>query len=128
MNIQDLLKPEPRPQIPPLNPGMTVRASSKVVEGERERLQVFEGVIIRVRAGGINSSVTIRRIARGVGVERTFFLNSPRLEKVEVVSSGKVRRAKLYYLRQLQGKKARLREKVRPETESKPEQPNKEVR
>jgi len=92
-------------------PGDTVRVHVKVVEGEKERLQAFEGVVIRKRGDGVRASFTVRRISYGVGVERTFPLHSPRIERVEVVRRSRVRRSKLYYLRGLAGKAARLREK-----------------
>jgi large subunit ribosomal protein L19 len=92
-------------------PGDTVRVHVRVVEGEKERTQLFEGVVIRKRGEGGRASFTVRRISYGVGVERTFPLHSPRIEKVDIVRHGKVRRSKLYYLRGLAGKKARLKEK-----------------
>jgi len=92
-------------------PGDTVRVHVKVVEGEKERTQVFEGVVIRKRGEGAKASFTVRRVSYGVGVERTFPLHSPRIERVEMARRGRVRRSKLYYLRQLAGKAARLREK-----------------
>ena len=92
-------------------PGDTVRVHVKVVEGEKERTQVFEGVVIRKRGEGAKASFTVRRISYGVGVERTFPLHSPRIERMEMIRRGRVRRSKLYYLRQLAGKAARLREK-----------------
>jgi large subunit ribosomal protein L19 len=92
-------------------PGDTVRVHVKVVEGDKERTQVFEGVVIRKRGEGARASFTVRRISYGVGVERTFPLHSPRIERIEVVRRGRVRRSKLYYLRKLAGKAARLREK-----------------
>ncbi|MBI3456430.1 MAG: 50S ribosomal protein L19 [Candidatus Rokubacteria bacterium] len=92
-------------------PGDTVRVHVKVVEGEKERTQVFEGVVIRKRGEGARASFTVRRVSYGVGVERTFPLHSPRIERIHVIKSGYVRRAKLYYLRQRTGKAARLREK-----------------
>lgn len=92
-------------------PGDTVRISVKVVEGEKERLQAFEGVVIRKRGTGTGASFTVRRISYGVGVERTFPLHSPRIEKIQVTKRATVRRAKLYYLRELAGKAARLKEK-----------------
>jgi large subunit ribosomal protein L19 len=102
---------EPNPNIPELRPGDTVRVHNRIVEGNRERIQVFQGVVMRIRRGGANASFTVRRIAsHGVGVERTFFFHSPRVEKVEVLRHGKVRRAKLYFLRGRTGKKARLQE------------------
>ncbi len=93
------------------DPGDTVRVSVKVVEGEKERLQAFEGVVIRRRGAGAGASFTVRRISYGVGVERTFPVHSPRIEKIQVTKRAKVRRAKLYYLRGLAGKAARLKEK-----------------
>jgi len=94
-----------------LVPGDTVRVSVKVVEGEKERIQVFEGVLIRKRGDGASASFTVRRISYGVGVERTFPLHSPRIDKIQVMKRATVRRAKLYYLRDLAGKAARLKEK-----------------
>lgn len=100
------------PDIPDIKPGDQVKVHVRIVEGERERVQVFSGTVIRTRRGGNNASFTVRRTAsHGVGVERTFLLNSPRLEKVEVVRGSHVRRAKLYFLRERTGKKGRLREK-----------------
>jgi len=92
-------------------PGDTVRVSVKVVEGEKERIQVFEGVVIRKRGDGVSASFTVRRISYGVGVERTFPLHSPRIDKIQVLKHATVRRSKLYYLRDLAGKAARLKEK-----------------
>lgn len=101
--------------VPDFGPGDTVRVHAKVVEGTRERIQVFEGVVIRRRAGGINENFTVRRIAsHSIGVERTFLIHSPRIDKIEVTRHGKVRRAKLYYLRDLTGKAARIKERRRP--------------
>ncbi len=98
--------------VPNFGPGDTVRVHAKVVEGSRERVQVFEGVVIRRRSGGINENFTVRRIAsHGVGVERTFLIHSPRIDKIEVLRHGKVRRAKLYYLRGLTGRAARIKER-----------------
>ena len=97
---------------PEFAPGDTVRVHVKVVEGTRERVQVFEGVCIARRSAGINSSFTVRKISYGEGVERVFPLHSPRVNKIEVVRRGKVRRAKLYYLRGLRGKRARIAEKI----------------
>jgi large subunit ribosomal protein L19 len=94
-----------------LVPGDTVRVSVKVVEGEKERIQVFEGVVIRKRGDGVSASFTVRRISYGVGVERTFPLHSPRIDKIQVMKRATVRRSKLYYLRDLAGKAARLKEK-----------------
>jgi len=104
-----------RDDIPDFGPGDTVRVFAKVVEGTRERLQAFEGVVIRRRSGGVNENFTVRRIAsHGVGVERTFLLNSPRIDRIEVLRNGHVRRAKLYYLRGRTGRAARIRERRRP--------------
>jgi large subunit ribosomal protein L19 len=101
--------------IPYFGPGDNVRVHARVVEGNRERIQVFEGVVIRRRAGGINENFTVRRIAsHGIGVERTFLIHSPRIDRIEVVRHGRVRRAKLYYLRGLTGRAARIKERRRP--------------
>lgn len=112
MNIIDLLDEEQlRDDVPELSPGDTVRLHVKVVEGTRERIQVFEGLIIALQKGGIQRSVTVRRTAHGVGVERTFPIHSPRLAQIEVIRHGRVRRAKLYYLRDKVGKRAKIRER-----------------
>jgi len=111
MNIASLVKVKPNPNIPVLAPGDTVKVSAKIVEGEKERTQLFQGVVIKVRHGGVGSSFTVRRVAHGVGVERTFPLYSPLVEKVEVVRHGKVRRAKLYYLRGLSARASRIKER-----------------
>jgi len=106
------LNPEPNPNIPELRPGDMVRVHARIVEGQRERIQVFQGTVMRMRQGGANASFTVRRIAaHGVGVERTFLLHSPRIERVEIVRRAKVRRAQLYFLRHQRGKAARLKEK-----------------
>ena len=104
-----------RKDIPEIKSGDTVRLYVKVVEGSRERLQPFEGVVMRLRGGGVNRNFTVRRITHGVGVERTFLINSPRIEKIEVLRHARVRRKQLYYLRGLTGKAARLKE-LRPIT------------
>lgn len=109
MDIKAIVQPKKNPKIPDFRPGDTVHVMARVVEGDRERVQAFEGVVIRKRRGGINSSFTVRRVTHGVGVERTFPLYSPRLESVRVVRVGRVRRAKLYYLRKRVGKRARVR-------------------
>ena len=111
MDASTLVDVKPNPNIPTMAPGDTVKVSNRVVEGEKERIQVFQGVVIRLRNSGPGSSFTVRRVAYGVGVERTFPLHSPMVEKVEVMRHGKVRRAKLYYLRGLSAKKARIKEK-----------------
>ena len=112
MNIIEALEQEQlRQDIPAFRPGDTVRVHVKVVEGTRERIQLFEGVVITRQSGGIRETFTVRRISYGVGVERTFPVHSPRLDKIEVMRKGIVRRAKLYYLRSLTGKAARIKEK-----------------
>ncbi|HLO02982.1 MAG TPA: 50S ribosomal protein L19 [Symbiobacteriaceae bacterium] len=100
-----------RSDIPVFRPGDTVRVQVKVVEGTRERLQAYEGVVIKRQGSGLNETFTVRRVSYGVGVERTFPVHSPRLAAIEVVRRGIVRRAKLYYLRNLTGKAARIRER-----------------
>ncbi len=99
-----------RKGLPEIKSGDTVRLQVKVVEGNRERLQPFEGVVMRLRRGGVNRNFTVRRITNGVGVERTFLINSPRIEKIEVLRHARVRRKQLYYLRGRTGKAARLKE------------------
>ena len=99
-------------KIPDLHVGDTVRVHAKIKEGSRERIQVFEGIIIKKQGGGVNATFTVRRISYGVGVEKTFLVHSPNVEKVEVVRVGKSRRAKLYYLRDRVGKAAKTKEKV----------------
>jgi large subunit ribosomal protein L19 len=115
MNIIDLLEEEQlRDDVPELSPGDTVRVHVKVIEGTRERIQVFEGLVIALQKGGAQRSVTVRRTAHGVGVERTFPVHSPRLAQIEVIRHGRVRRAKLYYLRDKVGKRAKIRERREP--------------
>ncbi len=109
--LDALVPTQQRTDIPDFNSGDTVRVHAKVVEGDKERIQVFEGVVIRKRMKGIVSNFTVRKIASGVGVERTFPVNSPRVDRVEVVRLGKVRRKNLYYLRGLTGKAARIKER-----------------
>jgi large subunit ribosomal protein L19 len=99
-------------KIPVFDPGDTIRVYSKVVEGDKERSQAFEGVVIKKRGGGMRETFTVRKISFAIGVERTFFLHSPIVQRIQVVRKGKVRRAKLYYLRDLSGKKARIEEKM----------------
>ncbi len=99
--------------LPDFNVGDTVKVHYKVKEGNRERIQVFEGTVIKRQGGGIRETFTVRRISYGVGVERTFPLHSPRVEKIEITRRGKVRRAKLYYLREREGKSAKVKEKKR---------------
>ncbi|MCR4430153.1 MAG: 50S ribosomal protein L19 [Tepidanaerobacteraceae bacterium] len=100
-----------RKDIPDFRPGDTVKVYTKVVEGGRERIQVFEGTVIARRGGGLRETFTVRKVSYGVGVERIFPLNSPRIDKIEVVKKGRVRRAKLYYMRNLRGKAARIKER-----------------
>jgi large subunit ribosomal protein L19 len=109
--IQELEREQLRTDIPEIAPGDTVRVSVKVVEGSRERVQVFEGTVIRLRGGGLNRTMTVRRISSGVGVERTFPIHAPRVDKIEVARHGVTRRAQLYYLRGRTGKAATLRER-----------------
>jgi large subunit ribosomal protein L19 len=97
--------------IPPFKPGDTVRVQVKIVEGDKSRIQAFQGVVIKRQNGGIRESFTVRKISNGIGVERCFPLHSPSLEAIQVITRGQVRRAKLYYLRKLRGKAARIREK-----------------
>ena len=110
--IKNLTEEQIRTDLPQLNIGDTVKVHFKVIEGNRERVQVFEGTIIKKRGGGVSESFTVRRISYGVGVEKTFLVHSPMVEKVEVVRVGKARRAKLYYLRDRVGKAAKTKEKV----------------
>ena len=109
--IADLEQAQIRADIPGFRPGDTLKVHVRVVEGSRARIQVFQGVVIRRQGGGARETFTVRKISYGVGVERTFPVHSPSIEKIEVVSRGRVRRAKLYYLRSLRGKRARIRER-----------------
>ena len=108
--ITEITKEQLRTDLPTFRPGDTVRVHVKVVEGTRERIQVYEGVVIKRRGGGISETFTVRKISYGVGVERTFPVHTPKIAKLEVIRRGKVRRAKLYYLRNLRGKAARIKE------------------
>jgi len=108
--IHEVTKEQLRSDLPEFRPGDTVRVHVKVVEGNRERIQAFEGVVIKRRGGGISETFTVRKVSYGVGVERTFPVHSPKIAALEVVRRGKVRRAKLYYLRKLRGKAARIKE------------------
>jgi large subunit ribosomal protein L19 len=113
--LEEVAKRYYKATIPDFRVGDTVRVGVKVVEGNRERVQEFEGVVIRRRAGGINENFTVRRIAsHGIGVERTFLIHAPRLDTIKVIRQGKVRRAKLYYLRGRTGKAARIKERRSP--------------
>ena len=109
--LDEIVADQIRTDLPELAPGDTVRVSAKVVEGNRERIQVFEGTVMRLRGGGITRSITVRALRSGVGVERTFKINSPRIDKIEVVRHGVARRAQLYFLRKRVGKAASLRER-----------------
>jgi large subunit ribosomal protein L19 len=110
MNLMELVEREQlRTDLPDFRVGDTIRVHVKIVEGEKERIQPFEGVVIRKKRGGIRSSFTVRKISYGIGVERVFLLHSPRVDRIDVISQGKVRRAKLFYLRGLKGKAARIR-------------------
>lgn len=108
--LRSVVEDQIRTDIPEFRPGDTVRVHVKVREGQRERIQVFEGAVIRRRGSGVSATYTVRKISYGVGVERTFPLHSPKIDKIEVTRHGKVRRAKLYYLRGRSGKAARIKE------------------
>jgi large subunit ribosomal protein L19 len=111
MNLLQIISNEQlRTDLPRFRAGDTLKVHVKVIEGTRERVQLFEGVVIKRQGGGISETFTVRKISYGVGVERTFPVNSPKIEKIEVARRGKVRRAKLYYLRNLRGKAARIKE------------------
>ena len=109
--IADLERAQIREDIPEFRPGDTLKVHVRVVEGSRTRIQVFQGVVIRRQGGGARETFTVRKISYGVGVERTFPVHSPSIDKIERVSRGRVRRAKLYYLRELRGKAARIKER-----------------
>ncbi len=109
--IAELEQAQLRPEIPQFRPGDTLRVHVRVVEGSRTRIQVFQGVVIRRQGGGARETFTVRKISYGVGVERTFPVHSPSIDRIEVVTKGRVRRAKLYYLRSLRGKAARIKER-----------------
>ena len=116
MNVIDQIEKEQfKESVPELRPGDTIRVHAKVVEGTRERIQVFEGLVIRVTGGGLRMNFTVRRVTHGVGVERTFMIHSPRIDKIEVLRHGDVRQARLYYLRDKIGKEGRIKER-RPKT------------
>ena len=111
MNAMEMLEKEQmRGDIPSFRPGDTVRVYVRIVEGQKQRVQAFEGVVIRRKRGDCRASFTVRKVSYGVGVERTFPLHSPVIDRIEVVNRGKVRRSRLYYLRGLRGKKARIKE------------------
>ena len=112
MNVLDLIqKEQEKPNVPEFRPGDTVKVYSKVVEGGKERVQMFEGVVTVRRGGGLAETITVRRVAHGVGVERSFLLHSPRVDRIEVSKRGIVRRARLYYLSEKVGKAARIKER-----------------
>ncbi|MCX5840470.1 MAG: 50S ribosomal protein L19 [Deltaproteobacteria bacterium] len=114
MNIVEMIEKEQmRSDIPDFQSGDTVRVNVRIIEGQKQRIQAFEGVVIRKKRGDCRSSFTVRKVSYGVGVERTFPLHSPVIDSIEVVTRGRVRRSRLYYLRGLRGKKARIREKGR---------------
>jgi len=109
--MESIEREQMRMDLPNFNAGDTVRVHFKIVEGEKERIQVFEGAVIRKRKGGVGATFTVRKVSYGIGVERIFPLHSPRIEKIEIVNRGRVRRARLYYLRQLRGRAARIKTK-----------------
>lgn len=112
MNVlQQIDLEQMRFDMPDFRPGDTVKVHIRIIEGNKERVQVYQGVVIRRKRGCMNATFTVRKISHGVGVEKTFALHSPRLEKVEIVTRGRVRRSRLYYLRNLRGKAARIRER-----------------
>jgi large subunit ribosomal protein L19 len=117
MNIIDRIDLEQmRFDLPDFRPGDTVKVHIRIVEGAKERVQIFQGVVIKRKRGMMNASFTVRKISHGgVGVEKTFALHSPRIDKIEVVTQGRVRRSRLYYLRDLRGKAARIKERQRPQ-------------
>ncbi len=110
--IDELEKPYMEKEVPDVNPGDTVRVFVRIVEGNKERIQAFEGTIIKKHGAGINKTITVRKVFQGVGVERVFLLHSPRIDKINVVRRGDVKRAKLYYLRERSGKATRIKEKI----------------
>ncbi|WP_428561519.1 MAG: 50S ribosomal protein L19 [Solidesulfovibrio sp. DCME] len=110
--IEQLEREQMRLDMPAFRPGDTIKVHLRIIEGEKERIQVFQGAVLRLRKGGVNSTFTVRKVSDGVGVERVFPMHSPFIERVEVVSQGKVRRSRLYYLRSLRGKAARIKTKT----------------
>ncbi len=110
-SMETIEKEQMRMDLPDFAVGDTVKVHFKIVEGEKERIQVFEGVVIRKKKGGVGATFTVRKVSYGIGVERIFPSHSPRIEKIEIVNRGRVRRAKLYYLRELRGKAARIKTK-----------------
>ena len=110
--VENLGKEYLNKELPELNPGDTVRVSVRIIEGNKERTQAFEGTVIKKHSAGVNKTITVRKIFQGVGVERVFPVYSPRIEKITVIRRGDVKRAKLYYLRERSGKATRIREKI----------------
>ncbi|MBQ1612863.1 MAG: 50S ribosomal protein L19 [Alphaproteobacteria bacterium] len=110
--IDELEKPYMEKEIPDVNPGDTVKVFVRIVEGNKERIQAFEGTVIKKHGSGINKTITVRKIFQGVGVERVFLIHSPRIEKINIIRRGDVKRAKLYYLRERSGKATRIKEKI----------------
>ena len=110
--IQAFVNEQMKTELPKFNIGDTIRVHNKIKEGEKERIQIFEGTVIAKRNGGISETFTVRRVTYGVGVEKTFPIHSPNVEKVEIIRQGKVRRAKLYYLRDRVGKASKVKEKI----------------
>ena len=111
--VDEITKEQMKSDLPELRPGMTVRVGVKIKEGDKTRIQAFEGIIIRIKGSGIGETFTVRKLSNGVGVEKTWPLHSPTIEKIEVIRRGKVRRAKLNYLRDRVGKKAKVKELVK---------------
>ncbi len=110
--IDELEKNYKKSEIPQMNPGDTVKVSVRIVEGNKERIQAFEGTIIKMHGAGLNKTVTVRKVFQGIGVERVFLIHSPRIDKFQVLRKGDVRRSKLYYLRKRSGKATRIKEKI----------------
>lgn len=110
--IENLEKGFKKAEIPQINPGDTVKVFVRIVEGNKERIQAFEGTVLKDRGEGLNKTITVRKVFQGVGVERVFLVHSPRIDKIQVLRRGDVRRAKLYYLRERSGKATRIKEKI----------------
>ncbi len=110
--IDELEKPYMEKEVPEVNPGDTVKVFVRIVEGNKERIQAFEGTIIKKHGAGINKTITVRKVFQGVGVERVFLIHSPRIDKITVIRRGDVKRSKLYYLRERSGKATRIKEKI----------------
>ena len=110
--IDELEKQFKKEELPQMNPGDTVKVFVRIVEGNKERIQAFEGTIIKEHGAGLNRTITVRKVFQGVGVERVFLIHSPRIDKIQVLRKGDVRRAKLYYLRERSGKATRIKEKI----------------